>query len=94
MTKIAASRFLINEDDGPKLVDFEAFLQWARKQIAQGKGTTKAIEHMANWIGDDLHVRRLRRLWIEISDSLGKLGRMLPDDKDLNPEAPATPQTE
>jgi hypothetical protein len=92
MTQIANSKFLINEADGPKLVDCDAFLQWARKKLGQEAGTTKAIEHMANWIGDDLHVRRLRRLWIEISDSLGKLGRMLPDDKDLNRDDPPAAQ--
>jgi hypothetical protein len=92
MTQIANSKFLINEADGPKLVDCDAFLQWARKKLGQEAGTTKAIEHMANWIGDDLHVRRLRRLWIEISDSLGKLGRMLPDDKDLNRDDPPAVQ--
>lgn len=93
-TRIATSRFLIDENGVPKLVEFEAFLEWARKKLGQNDGTTKAIEHMANWIGDDLHVRRLRRLWTEISDSIGDLGKMLPDDKDtpLKVTPPSQPQ--
>jgi hypothetical protein len=92
MTKIATSQFLINENDAPKLVEYDVFLQWARKKISQDSGTTKAIEHMANWIGDDLHERRLRRLWIQISKSFEPMGEMLPDDEDSVPRGPADTQ--
>lgn len=91
MSKIAASKFLIADDGVPTLVEFEPFLQWARKKIGQNGQTSKAMEHMANWIGDDLHVRRLRRLWTEISDSIGDLGKMLPDDIATTQKAPPEP---
>ncbi|MGV3552593.1 hypothetical protein [Rhizobium sp.] len=96
MTGIANSKYMIDEKGVPKLVDCDAFLTWARTKLSEGTGTTKAIEHMANWIGDDLHVRRMRRLWTEISESLGDKGKMLPDDKDMpaprtNPILPPPP---
>ncbi len=33
-------------------------------------GMSHAVEHMMFWISDDLHVRRLRRLWIDIEKAL------------------------
>jgi hypothetical protein len=33
-------------------------------------GMSQAVEHMMFWISDDLHVRRLRRLWIDIERAL------------------------
>jgi hypothetical protein len=29
------------------------------------------MEHLMEWIADDLHVRRLRHTWQEMSDELG-----------------------
>ncbi|MBX9455684.1 MAG: hypothetical protein KL863_06455 [Rhizobium sp.] len=81
-SSIAGAKFLIIEGGKPLLQsDFEAYALWARETIGDSSGTTKAIEHMVSWITDDLHVRRLRRLWIEISESLGESALMLPDDK-------------
>jgi hypothetical protein len=39
-------------------------------------------DHVLRWIADDLHVRRLRRLWIDISESLGEKSWFLPDSID------------
>lgn len=81
-SSIAGAKFLIIEGDKSSLEEnFETYALWARKIIGDGASTTRAIEHMVSWITDDLHVRRLRRLWIEISDSLGESALMLPDDK-------------
>ncbi|CDZ53135.1 Hypothetical protein NGAL_HAMBI1189_48410 [Neorhizobium galegae bv. officinalis] len=45
---------------------------WARELIGKDEATTKAcIEHLMAWISDDLHVRRLRRIWQEMTDNLG-----------------------
>jgi hypothetical protein len=73
-----------------------AFCMWARTQI-QGSDNAKSTEHVLRWIADDLHVRRLRRLWLDISDSLGPGSDRLPDtiDPDVatTPAAPTEPVT-
>ncbi len=47
---------------------------------AEKRGTP--TDHVLRWIADDLHVRRLRRLWIDISESLGEKSWFLPDSID------------
>ena len=62
------------------------FSLWTRSKLAvNGETNTKAMEHLANWISDDLHVRRLRLLWKDISRSLGPRSEHLDDDKDQQP---------
>lgn len=78
-------KFLIDDGDTVKHVSLEEFTSWAYKKIAfpaagqddankaltREKAMSRAIEHMMYWISDDLHVRRLRRLWQDIEYALG-----------------------
>lgn len=65
-----------------KAVDVADFSVWARTKFNKDEATnSKAMEHLADWISDDLHVRRLRLLWKDVSDSLGKDAVHLDDDK-------------
>jgi hypothetical protein len=79
------AKFLTPDTNGTdiKEVDASEFSIWAMKTIsANDKMASKAIEHLMDWIGDDLHVRRLRRLWNEISDRLGPTSlELTPDPK-------------
>lgn len=59
----------------------DEYCMWVRKQI-DGADSEKATEHVLRWIADDLHVRRLRRLWLDISASLGRESERLPDTID------------
>ncbi|MGA1803485.1 hypothetical protein [Rhizobium sp. HT1-10] len=53
--------------------DIDAYCQWACATVTANPETTKrCLEHMMAWIADDLHVRRLRRIWQEMSDNLGE----------------------
>lgn len=52
----------------------DEYCAWAYQEIQPNgdPANVKAcVEHMMGWIADDLHVRRLRRIWQEMSDSLG-----------------------
>lgn len=82
--KISKLAPLITGDDGKmKSGSVEEFSLWARSKLgASADINTKAMEHLANWISDDLHVRRLRLLWKDISKSLGPESWHLDDDKD------------
>jgi hypothetical protein len=51
-------------------------------------GITSAVEHMMVWISDDLHVRRLRRLWNDIALSLGPNSEYFPDSKRIQQQIP------
>lgn len=70
--KISETRFLIDKNGGIEEVDAAEYSIWARNLInGDADQGSRAIEHIMDWIGDDLHVRRLRRLWNEISVRLG-----------------------
>jgi hypothetical protein len=84
-SKIAGFKFAVIENNVAQLDDVEAYFNWLHSQIATDALTTAAIEHLMNWISDDLHVRRLRRLWNEIAESLGSTSDYLKDSK-RNPE--------
>lgn len=54
------------------------FCRWFREKLGLEPNEVKSrVEHMMGWIADDLHVRRLRRIWQEISDSLGERSKRL-----------------
>ncbi|TPP11361.1 hypothetical protein [Rhizobium glycinendophyticum] len=56
----------------------DAFCLWFREKLGVTPAEIKVrVEHMMGWIADDLHVRRLRRIWQEISDSLGERSKRL-----------------
>lgn len=78
------AKFLIDDGKGGiEEVDAATFSVWARKLINETpKTASDAIEHLMAWIGDDLHVRRARRLWNEISVQLGTTSvRLYTDDE-------------
>jgi hypothetical protein len=82
--KVSNARFLIEKDG--KIVDVDAveFSAWSRTLINETpEAASKAIEHLMDWIGDDLHVRRARRLWNEISVQLGSGSVRLLSDADI-----------
>lgn len=90
--KISDARFLIDEKGQIIEVDAEKFAIWARQQInGSPAAASKAIEHLMSWIGDDLHVRRARRLWNEISMRLGPSSLRLLTDNDILKPAGAAP---
>jgi len=56
----------------------DEFCRWFREKLGLTPSEIKIrVEHMMGWIADDLHVRRLRRIWQEISDSLGERSKRL-----------------
>ncbi|MBC2773188.1 hypothetical protein H6M51_09960 [Rhizobium sp. AQ_MP] len=56
----------------------DEFCRWFREKLGIEPANVKArVEHMLGWIADDLHVRRLRRIWQDISDSLGERSKRL-----------------
>lgn len=91
---------MLKEDRTTELTDSATYFKWMHEKLAAGDETSKAIEHLAAWISDDLHVRRLRRLWNDIAASLGPESEYL-DDSKRNPrnnwkrtQSPAQAQTE
>ncbi|QRM55708.1 hypothetical protein [Sinorhizobium sp. BG8] len=61
----------------------EEYCKWALQLITTDMTKTKeCVEHMMGWLADDLHVRRLRAIWQEISDDLGERTTRLDNDKD------------
>lgn len=55
---------------------------WARHYIGSDvDATSLCIEHLMAWISDDLHVRRLRRIWQEMTDNLGARSERLANPK-------------
>lgn len=92
---------IISDENGKaKPASVGEFSVWARTKLGKDSAlNTAAVEHIANWISDDLHVRRLRLLWKEISASLGEASWHLPDDKTLvakppKVDTPAAPDTD
>ncbi|MCV9960653.1 hypothetical protein OIU34_01975 [Pararhizobium sp. BT-229] len=78
--QIAGTKFVIMEDGEPIEVTLDEYNKWLQKKI-NAADKEKAAEHVMRWIADDLHVRRLRRLWKEISNSLGKVSYRLETSK-------------
>jgi hypothetical protein len=85
----STAKFLIPDGETIQEVDASEFSIWAMKTISTNpEAASKAIEHLMDWIGDDLHVRRLRRLWNEISDSLGPTSLELTPDRKIRGVTP------
>jgi hypothetical protein len=94
---ISQFRFLIRDSNNvTRQVNVEEYCAWARDQVQPASKAgdagapqnnpnlfSEAIEHMMAWISDDLHIRRLRRLWLDISDSLGEDADCFRDSKRL-----------
>jgi hypothetical protein len=80
-SKITGFKFAVIDNNIAQLSEVDPYFNWLHNQIATEKLTTAAIEHLMNWISDDLHVRRLRRLWNEIAESLGDNSEYLKDSK-------------
>ncbi|MDR6758538.1 hypothetical protein J2Y48_003838 [Mycoplana sp. BE70] len=73
---------MIIEGGSVKPVTVDEYCQWARKLVGTDlKQSTKCIEHVMRWIGDDLHVRRLRLVWNDICGALGPDSESLLDSK-------------
>lgn len=89
--RISVTKPISVDADNVQAMDADAYCIWARKRMLRD-GDSKATEHILRWIADDLHVRRLRRLWLDVSRSLGPESEYLPDG--VNPDiiiVPATP---
>lgn len=72
--------------------DPDEFCRWFREKLGLTTAEVKArVEHMMGWIADDLHVRRLRRIWQEISDSLGERSKRLDGEAPRMPEPSEEP---
>jgi hypothetical protein len=87
------AKFLIPGDEAGAVreVDAGEFATWALSSITgTEQAASRAVEHLMDWIGDDLHVRRLRRLWNEISGRLGPLSVSLLSDDDIKKGAGST----
>lgn len=80
--EIGKLQFLISDAKGPRLVTVEEYCKWSRERLSTDLGkVSKSTEHLMAWITDDLHVRRLRRLWNDISDSLDQKSMYFEDSK-------------
>jgi len=79
--RISATKPITVDTDKAAAVDADAFCIWARQRM-QRDDDSKSTEHVLRWIADDLHVRRLRRLWFDISESLGEEAVALEDGID------------
>ncbi|MFD1326904.1 hypothetical protein [Mycoplana ramosa] len=80
VSAIGNSRPFIMQDGKVAAVSIDDYCAWARTVIGTTpEQTTRCIEHVMRWIGDDLHVRRLRLVWNDISSSLGPRAWALQD---------------
>lgn len=85
-TIAGAKPFIKNADGKPQAATIEDYCQWAREMITASDGGTKlCMEHLLSWISDDIHVRRLRRIWQDMSDSLGPRSVRLDNPPDPPP---------
>lgn len=80
--RLAGVEPLIEKDDKYSAGTIDDYCVWARNYIKRGNGrsddrTKACVEHLMGWISDDLHVRRLRRVWQEMSDNLGERSERL-----------------
>ncbi|WP_430257178.1 hypothetical protein [Neorhizobium sp. IRS_2294] len=82
LTDIAKMNFMIMDGANARAVTVDEYAKWARERVSKDPElTSKAAEHLMTWITDDLHVRRLRRLWSDIANSLGQGSSYFPDSK-------------
>jgi hypothetical protein len=85
--RIGGLKLLMVDDKGAKTAqDPDEYCRWFRENLGLTTiNAKKRVEHMMGWIADDLHVRRLRRIWQEISDSLGEQSKRLDGETPLPP---------
>ena len=85
--RIGGLKLLMVDDKGVKTAqDPDEYCRWFREHLGLTTlNAKKRVEHMMGWIADDLHVRRLRRIWQEISDSLGEQSKRLDGETPLPP---------
>jgi hypothetical protein len=88
--RISATKPITMDPDKAEAVDADAYCIWARKRM-QRDDDSKSTQHVLRWIADDLHVRRLRRLWLDISASLGRQAESLPDGINADDSIPPRP---
>lgn len=79
--RISVTKPIAVDDGKAEAMEADAFCAWARKRMIRDDDST-STQHVLRWIADDLHVRRLRRLWLDISESLGEESAALPDGLD------------
>lgn len=84
---ISKVRLLMPDGAGMKEVTASEYSSWARNEINKPDMLSHAIEHLMSWISDDLHVRRARRIWNEISVQLGPGSLALYGDKTITGKA-------
>jgi hypothetical protein len=76
------AKFLTATETNADFKNVDEFCVWCRALLSKDRETlSRATDHLLAWITDDLHVRRLRRLWNEISESLGPHSEYLPDSR-------------
>ena len=85
VSKLTGFKFAVIDNGVAQMEDVDPYFNWLHNQMRTEDETTAAIEHLMNWISDDLHVRRLRRLWNDIAASLGGNSEYLKDSK-RNPD--------
>jgi hypothetical protein len=85
--RISGLKLLMVDNSGVRTAqDADEYCRWFRENLGLKTSDAKArVEHMMGWIADDLHVRRLRRIWQEISDSLGERSERLDGNTPLPP---------
>ncbi|WP_438747920.1 hypothetical protein [Pararhizobium sp. O133] len=81
--RISVTKPVAVDDGKAQAMEADAYCLWARNRMMRDDDSA-ATEHVLRWIADDLHVRRLRRLWLDISASLGDESNALPDG--INPD--------
>jgi hypothetical protein len=75
--------FIRDADNKLQSASIDAYCQWASETIGKDDDKLKrCIEHLLSWISDDIHIRRLRRIWQDMSDSLGPRSTRLDNPPD------------